>query len=46
MTIKDISKDDKTIQFNPLVKLNQTIVDKIPENSSLITLNYCFLLNM
>ena len=32
MTIKDISKDDKTIQFNPLVKLNQTIVDKIPEN--------------
>jgi len=32
MTIKDISKDDKTIQFNPFVKLNQTIVDKIPEN--------------
>ena len=32
MTTKDIGKDDKTIQFDPLVKLNQTIIDKIPEN--------------
>ena len=32
MTIKDISKDDKIVQFDPLVKLNQTIIDKIPEN--------------
>ena len=32
MTTKDIGKDDKAIQFDPLVKLNQTIIDKIPEN--------------
>ena len=32
MTTKDIGKDDKAIQFDPLVKLNQTTIDKIPEN--------------
>ena len=32
MTIPNISKDEKSIQFNPLVKLNQSVVDKIPEN--------------
>jgi hypothetical protein len=32
MTTKDLGKDDKNIQFDPLVKLNQTIIDKIPEN--------------
>ena len=31
MTIPDISKDDK-IMFNPLVKLNKSYVDKVPEN--------------
>jgi hypothetical protein len=32
MTVTNISKDDKSIQFNPLVKLNQTTVDKVPES--------------
>jgi hypothetical protein len=32
MTIPNISKDEKSIQFNPLVKLNQSTVDKVPEN--------------
>ena len=32
MTIPDISKDDKTIRFNPMIKLNKNIVDKVPEN--------------
>lgn len=32
MTIKDISKDEKSIRFNPLIRLNQDTVDKIPEN--------------
>jgi hypothetical protein len=32
MTIPDISKDDKKIIFNPLVKLNKSYVDKVPEN--------------
>ena len=32
MTIPDISKDDKKIMFNPLVKLNKSYVDKVPEN--------------
>jgi hypothetical protein len=32
MTIKEISKDDNTVRFNPLVKLNQKVIDKIPES--------------
>jgi len=32
MTIPDISKDDKKIMFNPLVKLVKSSVDKVPEN--------------
>jgi hypothetical protein len=32
MTIPDISKDDKKIIFNPLIKLNKSYVDKVPEN--------------
>ena len=32
MTIPDISKDDKTVKFNPLVKLSKSTVDKVPEN--------------
>ena len=32
MTIPDISKDDKKVIFNPLVKLNKSYVDKVPEN--------------
>jgi hypothetical protein len=32
MTIKDIKSDDKTIRFDPLIKLNKKIIDKIPEN--------------
>ena len=31
MTIPDISKDENTIQFNPLVKLDQSIINKVPE---------------
>ena len=32
MTIPDISRDDNTIRFNPMIKLNKNIVDKVPEN--------------
>jgi hypothetical protein len=32
MTIKDISKDDNSVRFNPLIRLNQSLVDKVPEN--------------
>ena len=32
MTIKNIDKDDKTIWFDPLVPLNQSVIDKVPEN--------------
>ena len=32
MTIPDISRDDKSIRFNPLVKLSKSKVDKVPEN--------------
>ena len=32
MTIKSIDKDEKTIWFDPLVPLNQSIIDKVPEN--------------
>ena len=32
MTIPYISSDDNTIRFNPMIKLNKNIVDKVPEN--------------
>jgi hypothetical protein len=32
MTMKDIKSDDKTIRFDPLIKLNKDSIDKIPEN--------------
>lgn len=32
MTMKDNKSDDKTISFDPLIKLNKDIIDKIPEN--------------
>jgi hypothetical protein len=32
MTIKNIDKYDRTIWFDPLVPLNQSVIDKIPEN--------------
>ena len=32
MTIKNIDKDEKTIWFDPLVQLEQSVIDKIPEN--------------
>ena len=32
MTIPGINKYDKSILFNPLIKLDKTIVDKVPEN--------------
>jgi len=32
MTIKNIKSDDKTVRFNPLMKLNKSIIDKIPED--------------
>jgi hypothetical protein len=31
MTISNISNDDKFVQFNPFVKLQQSIVDSVPE---------------
>jgi hypothetical protein len=32
MTIKNIKSDDKTVRFEPLMKLNKSIIDKIPED--------------
>lgn len=32
MTIKNISKNDKKVYFNPLVKLNKSLIEKIPES--------------
>jgi hypothetical protein len=32
MTIKNISRDDQTVRFDPLMKLNKSIIDKIPED--------------
>jgi hypothetical protein len=31
MTMKDINSDDKTIIFDPLIKLNKDVIDKIPK---------------
>jgi hypothetical protein len=32
MSIPNISKDDNSVQFNPLVKLDQSIINSVPEN--------------
>lgn len=32
MTIPNISKDDISVIFNPLVKLNKNVINKVPEN--------------
>jgi hypothetical protein len=32
MTIKDIDKDEKTVWFDPLVQLEQSVIDKVPES--------------
>ena len=32
MSLKNIDKDDKTIWFDPLVPLDQSVINKIPEN--------------
>jgi hypothetical protein len=32
MTIKDIKSNDKSIRFDPLIKLNKKVIDKIPDN--------------
>jgi hypothetical protein len=32
MTIKNIDKDERTIWFDPLVPLDQYVIDKVPEN--------------
>ena len=32
MTIKNIDKDEKTVWFNPLVPLEQSVIDKVPES--------------
>ena len=32
MTIKDINKNDSNLNFNPLIKLNKSIIEKIPQN--------------
>lgn len=31
MIIKNISNDDNTVIFNPLIKLKKSIINKIPE---------------
>jgi hypothetical protein len=31
MTIPNISKDDNTVAFNPLVKLNKNVINQVPE---------------
>lgn len=31
MTIPDINKDDNTVMFNPLVKLEKSVINKVPE---------------
>ena len=32
MIIKNISNDDSTVRFNPMIKLSKSIIDKVPEN--------------
>ena len=32
MTIKNISSDDRKVNFNPLVKLSKVFIDKTPED--------------
>lgn len=32
MTIPDASKDDNSVMFNPLVKLNKNVINSVPEN--------------
>lgn len=32
MTVKNIDKDEKTVWFDPLVPLDQSVINKIPEN--------------
>ena len=32
MTLDNISSDDNSVIFNPLIKLNKSVIDKIPEN--------------
>uniref|UniRef100_A0A6C0ERT8 OTU domain-containing protein n=1 Tax=viral metagenome TaxID=1070528 RepID=A0A6C0ERT8_9ZZZZ len=32
MSIPDISKDDNVVMFNPLIKLKESTIEKIPEN--------------
>ena len=32
MTIKNIDKDEKTVWFDPLVPLEQSVIDKVPES--------------
>jgi len=32
MTITNISTDDSSVRFNPLIKLDKVIIDKVPEN--------------
>jgi len=32
MSVKNIDKDDKTIWFDPLVPLDQSVINKVPES--------------
>ena len=32
MTVKNIDKDEKTVWFDPLVPLDQSVINKVPEN--------------
>ena len=36
MTVKNIDKDDKTVWFDPLVRLEQSVINKVPENIRLL----------
>jgi len=32
MTIENLSSDDNSVRFDPLIKLNKSVIDKIPQN--------------
>ena len=36
MTLKD-DKDSNSVRFNPLVKLDKSVIEKVPENLRIIT---------
>ena len=32
MTIENLSPDDNSVKFDPLIKLNKSVIDKIPQD--------------